>query len=404
MTKNSPQGSRVSPFIFILLTVLIEVIGSGLVSPLIPYIVEEFRSDALTVSLLASSYAAAQFLFAPILGTLSDRVGRRPVLLVCTFNTALAFFIFGLAQALWVMFLAQIINGITGGVVTTAQAYLADISKSQEERTKNFGLIGATAGIGFILGPIIGGSLAAITLRLPIFVAGSLSLLNFALGYFTLKESLKEPIKTPLTVRSLSTFAQLKDLLQRSQLRYLLSGYFLFYLAFTGLTSIFVVLVRDRFDWGPIEAAGILAWIGLVTALVQGGLIGKLLPRFGSDRLLMVGLGNMIVALIGICFVPQGIYLYGTQTLYAFGVGLSSPTWRGAIANAVPDSEQGKVSGGSQSLASLSQILGPFLAGGAYDYISGNAPFTIQAVFLGLGLFCLLVSLKHRHSSEALTK
>lgn len=404
MTTNSPQHPRVSPFIFILLTVLIEVIGSSLVSPLIPYIVEEFRSDALTVTLLASSYAVAQFLFAPVLGTLSDRVGRRPVLLVCTVNTAVAFFIFGLAQALWVMFLAQIINGITGGVITTAQAYLADISQSQQERTKNFGLIGAVAGIGFILGPLLGGSLAAITLRLPIFVAGSLSLLNFALGYFTLNESLKEPVKTPLTVRSFSTFAQLKDLVQHSQLRYLLSGYFLFYLAFTGLTSIFVVLVRDRFAWGPTEAAGVLAWIGLVTIAVQGGLIGKLLPRFGSDRLLIVGLGNMIVALIGICLVPQGIYLYGTQTLYALGVGLSSPTLRGAIANAVSDSEQGKVSGGSQSLVSLSQIFGPFLAGGAYDYLSGNAPFAMQAVFLGLALLCLLASLKHRPSSEPIMK
>lgn len=400
MTKNSPQEPRVSPLVFVILTILIEVIGSGLVAPLIPYIVDEFSSDALTVSLLASSYAGAQFLAAPVLGTLSDRVGRRPVLLVCTFNTALAFFIFGLAQALWIMFLAQIINGLTAGVVTTAQGYLADISNSKEERTKSFGLIGAAAGIGFILGPALGATLAGVNLRLPVLVAGSLALANFVMGYFTLKESLKEPIKTPLTVRSFSTFAQLRDLMERSHLRYLFSGYFLFYLGFAGLTSIFVVFVRDEFSWGPAEAAGVLVWVGVITTLVQGGLIGKLVLRFSNDRLVIVGLTGIVIALIGICFIPRGIYLYGTQTLFAFSVGLASPTLRGTIANGVPDSEQGKVSGGSQSIVSLAQIIGPIVAGGAYDYLNSNFSFGLQAFLVGLALVCFLKSLSSRPSSS----
>ncbi|MDR9405447.1 MAG: MFS transporter, partial [Halothece sp. Uz-M2-17] len=251
MTAPSPQKPRISPLIFIILTVFIEVMGGSLLFPLIPYLVEEYRSDALTIGLLSSSFAIAQFICSPVLGSFSDRVGRRPVLLVCTLGTAISFFVFASAQALWVMFLAQIINGITGGVVSTAQAYIADVSGSPEERTKNFGLIGAAAGIGFIFGPILGGTLAGIALRLPIYLAGFIALTNVVMGYLTVQESLRERVETPLTWQSFSPIAQLRDLFQRDNLRYLLASYVLFYLGFAGFTSVFVVFVRDRFLWTP---------------------------------------------------------------------------------------------------------------------------------------------------------
>jgi len=388
----SPPSRRVSPLVFIVLTVVIEITGTGLLFPIIPYLIQEFRSDALTVGLLSSSFAMAQFLAAPVLGGLSDRVGRRPVLLVCALGTAISFFVFGFAQALWVMFAAQIINGITGGVVSTAQAYIADVSRSPQERTKNFGLLGAAAGMGFILGPVLGGTLAGINLRLPVFVAGGVALVNVLVGYFTVQESLKTPSTAPITLRTFNPVAQLFDLLRRSVLRYLLAAYFLFYFSFAGLTSIFVVFVRDDFGWGPAQAAGVLFWVGIVSTVVQGGLIRKLLPRYGSQRLLLAGMVTVTVALVLICLVPAGGYLYGTQGLYALGVGLVSPTLRGAVADAVSDSEQGQVSGGSQSLTSLTQILGPLVAGAVYDQAGATAAFAQQATCMVLAICCLLLS------------
>lgn len=392
MTAPPPSRRSVSPLVFIVLTVVIEVTGTGLLFPIIPYLIQEFRSDAFTVGLLSSSFAMAQFLAAPVLGGLSDRVGRRPVLLMCALGTAISFFVFGFAQSLWVMFAAQIINGMTGGVVSTAQAYIADVSSSPEARTKNFGLLGAAAGIGFILGPVLGGTLAGINLRLPVFVAGGVALVNVLVGYFTVKESLKTPSSTPISLRTFNPVAQLLDLLRRPVLRYLLAAYFLFYISFAGLTSTFVVFARDSFTWGPAQAAGVLFWVGIVSTVVQGGLIRRLLPRYGSQRLLVAGMITMTVALVLICLVPAGGYLYLTQGLYALGVGLVSPTLRGAVANAVPDSEQGQVSGGSQALTSLTQILGPLVAGGVYDQVGATASFAQQAVCMVLAICCLVVS------------
>ena len=372
----------VSPFAIVILAIVIEVTGGGLLFPVLPFLVEQFRSDAFTITLLAASFAAAQFLAAPGLGTLSDRIGRRPVLVLCTFGTAVAFFLFGLANALWVMFLAQIANGITGGLVSTAQAYLADISTSPQERTKNFGAIGAAAGIGFILGPLVGGTLAAVDLRLPVFLAGGIALCNSALAYFVLPESLQQRRTEPIGWQDLNPLTQLQDLFRRQQLRTLLTSYFSFFLAFAGFTSIFVVLVRDRYQWGPMQSAGILFFVGIVASVVQGGLIRQLLPRFGELRLMLTGFCLVALALGLVALSPHGYYLYGTQALFAFGIGIASPSLRGLIASSVLDSEQGKVSGGTQSLSSLTQILGPLLAGWAYDRWNPSLPLWVGAVLV----------------------
>jgi len=285
MSIKSTQRLPISPLAMVILTVAIEVTGSGILFPVLPFLVQQFRSDAFTIGLLASSFAIAQFLAAPLLGILSDRYGRRPIILTCAAGTSIAFFTLGLANTLWIMFVAQIVNGVTGGVLSTAQAYIADVSTSPQERTKNFGLIGVAAGIGFIMGPLLGGSLASIDLKLPASIAGFVALLNTTIGYFILPESLHDLQRTPLKPKELNPFLQIARLFADPKLRNLLTGYFAFYLAFAGFTSIFVVFARDRFGWGLAASAGVMFWVGIVAIIVQGGLIRNLLPRFGEIRL-----------------------------------------------------------------------------------------------------------------------
>jgi MFS transporter, DHA1 family, tetracycline resistance protein len=381
------KNVSISPLLIVVVALAIEVMGGGLLIPVLPYLVQEFRSDAFTIGALGASFSIAQFFAAPVLGSLSDRMGRRPVLVTCTFGTALCFFLFGIAQSLWVMFLAQIVNGVTGGLVSTAQAYIADVSQTKEERTQNFGLIGAAFGIGFILGPLLGGVLAGINLRLPVFVAGAIALLNATFAYLILPESLTEKRATPISLNDFNPLSQLLDLLKNPMLRYLLLGYFLFFMAFAGFTNIFVVWVRDRFAWQPIQSGGVLFWVGVVSSFVQGVLIRRLLPRFGEFRLVILGFSAAAIAFACVAMIPNGYYLYGTQTLFALGLGIASPSIRGIISASVPDDEQGKVSGGTLSLSSMTQILGPLLAGWSYDHLSPVAPMWFGS---GLAIFAIM--------------
>jgi MFS family permease len=375
-----------SPKTFIFLTISIEAIAGGLLLPVLPYLVEQFRSDAFTIGLLTSSFAAAQFIATPVLGAVSDRIGRRPILLICTAGTSLAFYIFGFANALWLLFLSRIFNGLTGGVISTAQAYLADVSQSEQERTKNFGLIGAAAGLGFILGPALGGALAPINIKLPVFVAGTAALINTIIGYYQLTESLTHKIEKPIRINNLNPFTQLAELLRRNQVRNLLLGFFIYNFAFSGFTSIFVVFIRDRFDWEPAQAGSLLLVIGIVSIVVQGTLIGKIVPLFGEMTVSFTGLFLVSLALVLIALAPIGILLYGTQAIFALGVGLASPSLRGLLASSVAEQEQGKVSGASQSLVSLGQIIAPSIAGFSYDQLGMEVPFWGAALLVILAI------------------
>lgn len=368
-----------SPLAIVFIAITIEVMGGGLLIPVLPFLVQQYRSDALTIGLLSASFSTAQFFAAPVLGTLSDRIGRRPILIVCTLGTAIAFFLFGFAQSLWVMFVAQIANGMTGGLISTAQAYIADVSETPESRTNNFGLIGAAFGIGFILGPLLGGTLSGISLKLPVFVAGTVALCNSIFAYLYLPESLKQKQASSLVLKDFNPLGQLWDLFRRPQLRQLLVGYFLFFLAFTGFTSIFVISIRDRFQMGPIFSGSVLFWVGVVASFVQGYLIRKLLPKFGEFRLTIMGFSMAALAYVFIILIPNAYYLFGTQTMFAFGIGIASPSIRGIISQSVTDHEQGKVSGGSLSLSSLTQMLGPLIAGWSYDAVNPVAPYILGA-------------------------
>lgn len=400
VSSGEAKGISAPRLAFIFVTILIDKLGESLIFPILPFLVERFRSDAFTLGLLVSSFAIAQFIAIPIISGLSDRHGRRPVLLVCILGTAVAYYMFGLAASLWVLFLSRIVDGITGGVAPTAQAYIADIS-APEDRAKNFGLTGAAFGLGFILGPAIGGALANISLNLPVFVAGTIALLNFILGWFVLSESLDEDQRRPFTRRDLNPISQLSDLLKNPQIQGLVIGFFIFNFAFAGFSSIFVLFLDNRYGWGPNQAAMVFVFIGVVSTIVQGGLIRQLLPRFGEAKLSVAGLVMIALAFGGLVVIPPAgpillPALYTTQAFLALGVGLIIPSMRGLISNRVSNQEQGKTLGGNQAMQSIAAILGPLWAGWVFDRSGMLSPFWMGALLMVMAVGFTLTNLPRR--------
>ena len=406
-TQSADAPLAKSQLLFIFVTILIDRIGSSIIIPILPFLVGQFQDDALTLGFLTASFSVAQFLAIPVIGALSDQRGRRPVLLVCILGTTVAYSLFGIAGSLWVIFLSRLIDGITGGIPSTAQAFIADVS-TPEDRAKNFGITGAAFGLGFTVGPALGGLLSKFSLELPIFVAAALALLNFVWGYFSLPESLpKEKRQTKLEFKDFNPIGQIRQMLGKTQLRGLLLSFFLFNFVFTGFSSIYVLFLNQRFGWGPTEAALVFVWIGVVSTLVQGGLIRKLLPKYGEAKLAMVGLALIAIAFSLTLGIPQqgkGLYvgIYLTQAMLAFGVGFILPSLRALISNRVSDAEQGRTIAGMQSLRSVASIAGPIWAGIVFDHLGILSPFWMGAAIMLLALWMAAVGLRQTETPSCL--
>lgn len=387
-----------SPLFIVLFTIAIDRLGESLILPILPFLVEPFNFDALTLTLLFSAFAGAQFIAAPVLGALSDHWGRRPVLLMCIAGTAVSYFLFAVATTPWLLFASRIIDGMTGGVVSTAQAYIADTS-APADRAKNFGLTGAAFGIGFIFGPALGGSLAAVNLKLPILFAGSLALINAIIAYFILPESLPAAGRSPLSWKNFGVQQQWLGLFRTRSLQFLMVSFFFFNFAFAGFTSIFVLFLKREFQWGPAEAGMIFVVIGVVSTVVQAGLIRSLVPRFGENRLSVAGMALIGMALLAIAAIPPNGF-WSTAAIYlcvvslAFGVGIMLPSVRGVISNQVRDTDQGKIIGASQSLQSIAGIVGPAWAGWVFDRWGGQAPAFQSGLIMAIALGFLVFGLR----------
>lgn len=390
---HASQQRRTLTFVF--LTVFLDLLGAGILIPIIPYLVRQFRSDAFTVGMLSVTFSAAQFLAAPALGILSDRFGRRPVLIISIIGSAAGYFLFGWAGSLWVMYLSRVIDGISGGNISTAMACIADISKPQD-RAKNFGLIGMAFGLGFIFGPALGGVLSKISISAPAYGAGVLSLITATFGYFMLPETLPVEQRNPsaISFKGLNPLRPVANALKRTELRTLLLALFSLNFAFAGLQTNFAIFTLERFAFGPDDNAWIFAYIGLLAALMQGVVVRRLLPITGEQRLAVQG---FIFFAIGFLFIAASSavwWLYAGVTLVAIGSSFTNPTLNAMVSQRSGAQEQGAILGTTQSVLSLTRVGGPAFAGVVFDRFGSGSPYWIGVLIIAGALVVAWPELK----------
>lgn len=355
-----------SPLLVIFITVFIDLLGFGIVIPVLPFYAENTRFGATPreIGLLFASYSVMQLIFAPVLGRLSDKHGRRPILLISLLGTSLGFLILGFANTLWLLFLGRIIDGISGGNISTAQAYIADVT-TKENRAKGMGLIGAAFGLGFVFGPAIGGILSRWGIGVPFLFAGGLAFANAILLYFTLPETVTADHPARTSAASGRGWKQLLEALRQRQLAYVMTIYFLSIVAFSIMTTSFSLFMMFRLGYDPWHAGWIFAFVGVVSAIVQGGLIGKLVKRFGEAPLTVVGGLLFSVSLFVSPYVRPEMGLVGILSICALssiGNALMAPSLTSLASKSASAAEQGSVLGVMQSVASVARAVGPSLA------------------------------------------
>jgi multidrug resistance protein len=390
---------------FILITVFIDMLGLGILIPVIPFVVREFTTSAFSVGLLSMSFAAFQFVATPILGRLSDQHGRRPLLLLSLLGSAVGYVMFGLAHSLAMLFAARIIDGITGGNVSIAQACIADVTKPAD-RSKTFGLLGAAFGLGFILGPAIGGAASeAWGLSAPAFLAAGLAFCNTVYGFFVLPET--HPVDkrriADVSARSLSPIGGVLRAMRHQQLGRIFLGIFFFNCAFSGLQSNFSLFALVRFDWGPKQAALLFSLIGIVGAVTQAVIVRKLVKAFRDRSVAVVGLMLQTVSYLLTAFAPLAWMLYPISAITSFSIGITQPTLTGIISNAVSESEQGLMLGTSQSVTALTRIIGPLWAGWAFDWLGPGSPYWSGAIMIAIAAVLIGSSPMTKPHHEAAT-
>ena len=374
------------------LIVFVDLVGFGLVIPLLPFYAVRFAASPQQVTLLLAVYSLMQLFTAPLWGKLSDRVGRRPVLIASMAASVLAYLWIGSATALWMLFAARAFAGACAGNIAAAQAYIADVTKP-EDRAKGMGLIGAAFGLGFIIGPALGGLLAGndpttADVETPAWVAAGLSFVALCGVALVLPESL--PADRRGHGPSPSRVSAILGVLGRPVLSRLILIFFLVILAFAGMESTFALWAIGQFGWGPRQVGYVFAYVGLISAILQGGLSGRLTRRFGEERLLFCGLALIGAGLL-VPPVSREIPILGIAvTLLALGMGLIQPSLNSLISRRAGREEQGEVMGVSQSIGSLSRVLGPVAAGFFFAEFGRNAAFFWGAALVATALMLAL--------------
>lgn len=382
---------------FIFVTLLIDVIGFGIIIPVMPSLIQELTggtmSDAsLYGGLLMFAFASMQFLFSPVLGGLSDQYGRRPVLLISLFGFGIDYFLLALAPSIGWLFLGRILAGITGASFTTASAYIADVS-TPEKRAQNFGMIGAAFGLGFIIGPVIGGLLGEYGSRVPFYAAAIVTLLNWLYGFFVLPESLGKENRRPFELKRANPVGSLRQLGRYPVISGLVISLVCVYIAAHSVQSTWGFFTIEQFKWDEKMIGYSLGVVGILVAFVQGFLIRFTTPKLGPERSVYIGLGLYALGLLLFAFASETWMMYAFLVPYALG-GIAGPALQALMSNQVPANEQGELQGGLTSIMSVTSIIGPPLMTGLFAWFTNpkhsihfpGAPFLAGAVLMLLSL------------------
>ena len=382
---------------FIFITLLIDVMGWGLIIPVMADLIAELKHIPVNEAspygaILLSVFAIMQFLFAPVIGNLSDKYGRRPVLLISLLGFGVDYIVLALAPTYGWLFLGRVVAGLTGASFTTASAYIADIS-TNETRAKNFGLIGAAFGLGFVLGPALGGFLATWGIRAPFYAAAALCLLNFLYGYFLLPESLDKEHRRAFEWKRANPFGSLRFLTKHPEIGELAICFFLIYLGAQSVQGNWNFFTIYRFNWTEKMVGISLAVVGVLVGAVQGGLTRVVNPKLGDEKSIYLGLSLYTLGLILFAVATQSWMMFAFLIPYCLG-GICGPSLQSVIAAHVPSNQQGELQGALTSLMSVTTIIGPLIMNSSFSYFtSDKAPFHLPGVHFLIGAVCMLTSL-----------
>ncbi|MDB5002891.1 MAG: tetracycline resistance efflux pump [Mucilaginibacter sp.] len=403
--KQPAKSKKQAALGFIFATLLIDIIGLGIIIPVIPKLIEHLiKGDISQASSyagwLTAAYATMQFAFAPLIGNLSDKFGRRPVLLCSLLGFSIDYAFSAFAPTIGWLFVGRIVAGITGASFTTATAYIADIS-TPEKRAANFGMVGVAFGLGFIIGPVIGGVLGKYDVHYPFIAAAALALINAAYGYFILPESLSPENRRPLDFKKINPFTSVFQLKKYKSVVGLAFSLFLIYFAAQAVQTVWTFYTMSKFHWNEAWVGYSLGFVGLMIAIVQGGLIRIILPKLGQERSIWVGLLLYAIGLILFAFASKGWMMFAFLVPYCLG-GIAGPALQGYMSTSVPANEQGNLQGGLTGLMSLSSIFGPLLMTESFYYFTTpnsffqfpGAPFAIGAVLMLLSAILAVRSFK----------
>lgn len=392
-TQRTEQAVDKKALTFGLTSVLLYGMGFGLTTPVVPFLVQPYVSSpenqAMVIALLTFIYAVCVFLAAPGLGALSDRYGRRPVLIICLLGSAAGYLIFGIGGALWVLFLGRIIDGLTGGNISTTLAYFADITP-KEQRIKYFGLASAAAGIGSIIGPSLGGLLANFGYSTPVYFGALITLLNVVYGAIYMPESLsKDRRLDKISLVRLNPFTQFASIFSIKNLKWIFIAIFLLGVPSGSLQALFSQFAKDTFKLGPVIIGSVFSILGAVDIISQSLIMPKLLMKLKVAQIAVLGMVSEIIAYGFIA--ASGIFSYfpffiaGT-IIFGFGDAIFGPAINGIASNAVSSEEQGRIQGGSQSLQALTRIIGPILGGALYVSLGHFAPAVMGMILVAAAI------------------
>lgn len=393
MVKKEQKSAAIG---FIFITLLIDITGWGIVIPVVPALIEELIQADISEAAkyggwLSFLYAFMQFVFAPVLGNLSDRYGRRPIILFSLLGFSINFFLQAWAPTILWLFIGRIFSGITGASITTGSAYIADIS-DESNRSKNFGMIGAAFGLGFIIGPVVGGLLGQYGPRIPFIAAGILCLINFLYGWFVLPESLDSSHRRKFQWKRANPVASLYGIKRYPKIVKLMVAWFLVYIAAHAVQTNWSFFTMYRFNWDEKMVGISLGVMGALTAFVQGFLIRRLHPRIGNERSILYGIVFYAVGMLLFAFAADSWMMLAILLIYCLG-GIAGPALQSLITSLVPANEQGDLQGALTSVVSLTSIIGPPLMTNVFYYFTHDtAPFLFPGAPFFLGFLLMALS------------